>query len=210
MCDDQSPSSCRISSAKSVSSAWMPASARAAFRWISSVVSDFIFTTSLTPWARATSTTTALASAASLAQWTWPPALTTADSNCTRYSSRCARTSALMALPASRSSSQSGSSPTTLARFRLDRVGGRAQVGAELDIDELALCRLREALDHASSAARISARCIVRIREPRRPRPPPICNRQDASTAVHTSAPLACGEARRTCPTTSPPTCRHS
>ena len=55
MCDDQSPSSCRISSAKSVSSAWIPASASAAFSSISSVVSDFTFTTSSTPCARATS-----------------------------------------------------------------------------------------------------------------------------------------------------------
>ena len=46
MCDDQSPSSWRISSAKSVSSAWMPAAASASLSPISSVVSDFTFTTS--------------------------------------------------------------------------------------------------------------------------------------------------------------------
>src|ERR671938_595709 len=46
MCDDQSPSSWRISSAKSVSSAWMPAAASASLRRISSVVSDFTLTTS--------------------------------------------------------------------------------------------------------------------------------------------------------------------
>ena len=68
MCDDQSPSSCRISSAKSVSSAWMPAAASAPLSSISSVVRDFIFTTSPASCARATLTTIAFASAASRAQ----------------------------------------------------------------------------------------------------------------------------------------------
>ncbi len=49
MCDGQSPSSWRISSAKSVSSAWMPTSAHAPLSSISSVVRDFIFTTSSAP-----------------------------------------------------------------------------------------------------------------------------------------------------------------
>ena len=55
MCDDQSPSSWRISSAKSVSSAWMPPAASASLSPISSVVSDLTFTTSSAPCARATS-----------------------------------------------------------------------------------------------------------------------------------------------------------
>ena len=117
MCDDQSPSSCRISSAKSVSSACTPASARASFRRISSVVSDFTFTTSVAPCPRATSATIALASAASRAQCTCPPAASTAASNWSRYRSRFASSSCLIALPDSRSSSQSGSSATTRARF---------------------------------------------------------------------------------------------
>ena len=99
MCDDQSPSSCRISSAKSVSSAWMPCSASASLRSISSVVSDLTLTTSSAPWRRATSTTTAFASAASRAQCTCPPAASTAASNSTRYRSRFASTSCLIALP---------------------------------------------------------------------------------------------------------------
>ena len=95
----------------------MPASASASLRPISSVVSDFIFTTSSTPCARAISTTVAFASAASRAQCTRAPAASAALSNCNRYSSSRASTSALIARPASRSSCQSGSSATTRARF---------------------------------------------------------------------------------------------
>ncbi len=120
MCEGQSPSSWRISSAKSVSIASTPPAASASLRPISSVVSDFTFTTSVTPCARATLSTAAFASAASRAQCTVAPAATSASSNCSRYSSRRASTPALIALPASRSSSQSGSSPT--ARARLSRM----------------------------------------------------------------------------------------
>src|SRR6059058_745601 len=78
MCDGQSPSSWRMSSAKSVSSASMPAAPSAPLSSISSVVSDFTFTTSAAPCARATSTTTAFASDASRAQRPRPPAVSTA------------------------------------------------------------------------------------------------------------------------------------
>ena len=53
MCDDRSPASWMISSARSVSIASIPAAPSASFRPISSVVSDLIFTTSFAPWAAA-------------------------------------------------------------------------------------------------------------------------------------------------------------
>ena len=94
-----------------------PPRSRCALSPISSVVSDFTFTTSFAPCARATSATTAPARRSSRAQCTWAPAAVAAASNCNRYSSSRANTSALIARPASRSASQSSSSATTWARF---------------------------------------------------------------------------------------------
>ncbi len=48
-CDGRSRASCTISSARSVSSAWIPAASSASFSPISSVVSDFTFTISFSP-----------------------------------------------------------------------------------------------------------------------------------------------------------------
>src|SRR5918994_3011026 len=59
-----------------------------------------------------------LASSASRAQWTRPPARVTESSNCSKYSSRWRVTRSLRARPASLRSSQSGISPTASARLR--------------------------------------------------------------------------------------------
>src|SRR6266566_6186457 len=106
-----------ISSARSVSMARIPASASALLRWISSVVSDLTFTTLFAPVPCTISVMMRLASAASRAQWTCPPARWTAASSCNRYSSRWYITCALIADPAARRASQSGSSLTTESRL---------------------------------------------------------------------------------------------
>ena len=205
MCDDQSPSSWRISSAKSVSSAWMPASASAALRPISSVVSDLTFTTSSTPCARATAATAAFASAASRAQCTWPPAASTADSNWSRYSSRWASTSVLIAFPASRSSSQSGSSSTTLARFAR--------------IVSVALRRFVRSWTFASSTRAASGKVVTSTRGSRRCEPAGPRSR-DARARRRSEAGTSCRRrcrtprrstrSRRTCPQASRSMCRRS
>src|SRR6266540_3898765 len=70
MCDGKSLLSWTISSARSVSTAWIPAASSASFSSISWVAIDLTLTTSVTPVARTTSVTTAHASAASRAQCT--------------------------------------------------------------------------------------------------------------------------------------------
>jgi hypothetical protein len=74
-----------INSARSVSVAAIPARARTSFRPISSVVSDLILMTSFAPCAAAIRVTISLASAASRAQWTTPPARPTASYSSSRY-----------------------------------------------------------------------------------------------------------------------------
>ena len=73
-----------ISSARSVSSAAIPASARASFMPISWVAMDFTLTTSSAPARFTRSATMALASAPSRAQCTCAPAAVAAASNCSR------------------------------------------------------------------------------------------------------------------------------
>jgi hypothetical protein len=73
-----------ISSARSVSVALMPACSSAAFSRISSVVSDLTLTTSRAPWLCTIRVTIALASWASRAQWTCPPARWTDASSSSR------------------------------------------------------------------------------------------------------------------------------
>ena len=84
MCEGQSSPSCTISSARSVSYAVMPATASASLRPISWVAIDLTLTTSVSPVALTRSATIRLASSASAAQWTWPPAAVTASSSRTR------------------------------------------------------------------------------------------------------------------------------
>ncbi len=111
-----------MSSARSVSTASIPASASASLRPISCVAIDFTLTTLVTgssglPAARTRSVTIRFASWASRAQWTTPPRAVTFSSSSTSSSGSRAMTSALIAAPAARSSSQSSSSATTAARL---------------------------------------------------------------------------------------------
>ena len=106
-----------MSSARSVSCAAMPAASSASFSPISWVAIDLTLTTSEAPVACTSRVTISLASFASRAQCTVPPRAVTCRSRETRCSSRRAIVAALMARPASRSSSQSGTSPTTAARL---------------------------------------------------------------------------------------------
>jgi hypothetical protein len=73
-----------ISSARSVSTAVMPAAASASFRPISSVAIDLTLTTWSAPAARASEATISLASVASAAQCTRPPAAVTLSSSRSR------------------------------------------------------------------------------------------------------------------------------
>ena len=122
-------------------------------------------------------------------------------------------TSALIADPAQRSSSQSSTSPTTASRLsrivavawpRLRRSwvsasAVRAASGkrcAALEMPDVAAGgRDAEVGAHvgrpASVLARISARCTARTPASSRDRPPPMCIRHEASPAVTTSAPVS-------------------
>ena len=120
MCEGKSSSSWMISSARSVSTAWMPSAARLALRSISSVAIDFTFTTSSTPCDRAIEATIEHASLPSFAQCTVPPAACTDASSVSSVASSRSSAASLIAAPASRSSSQSGTSST--ARPRLSRI----------------------------------------------------------------------------------------
>ena len=86
-----------ISSARSVSIGRMPAASSASLSRISSVASDFTFTTSSAPSARTRAVTISFASAASRAQWTTPPAASTDASSSTSTSSSRASVASLIA-----------------------------------------------------------------------------------------------------------------
>ncbi len=120
MCDWRSCPSCTISSARSVSCAVMPSRASASLSPISSVASDLTLIASDEPAVCTSRATIALASAASRAQCTTPPAAVTDRSSCSRCTSRCRIAAALISAPRSRSASQSGTSDTT--RSRLSRI----------------------------------------------------------------------------------------
>ncbi len=98
----------------------MPSASRASLRPISCVAIDLTLTTSRSPVSLTSRATIALASSASAAQCTVPPAAVTASSTWTRYRSRWRRVWSLMRRPASRSAAQSSSSAT--ARARLSRM----------------------------------------------------------------------------------------
>ena len=120
MWDCWSSPSWMISSARSVSIARMPRSSSASLSPISSDSSDLTLITSVASCSRAMPATIEFASAPSRAQWTVPPAAVTRSSSRSSCSGRVAIARALIAAPASRSASQSGSSPT--ARRRLTRI----------------------------------------------------------------------------------------
>ena len=120
MCDDCSPASWMISSARSVSIASMPWAASASLSPISSVAIDLTLITSRGWVGRASPAmpaTIAFASAASRAQWTTPPARCTDASSRSSCSGSVAIVRALIAEPAARSASQSSSSAIVASRL---------------------------------------------------------------------------------------------
>src|SRR3954463_12543149 len=72
-----------------------------------------------------------------------------------------------------------------------DRRGRVAEVAPQLAVGQRGARRLWEAVLHASSMARISARCITRTPAREWRRPPPMCIRHELSAAVQTSAPVS-------------------
>ena len=135
------------------------------------------------------------ASAASRAQWTLPAGAPDGRLELEQVLVEAARARrSLIARPASRSSSQSGSSATTRGALRADRRRRVAEVRRSWVVRERrARARLRERRHRGSglaSPARISARCTVRTPAAAAPRPPPMCIRHELSPAVHTSAPV--------------------
>ena len=117
MWDGLSWPSCTMSSARSVSTAATPSALSASSSSISWVAMDFTLMTSSTPLAFTSSVMIRLASEASRAQWTTPPRAVTLASSCSSRAGRSAMTCCFSADPARRSSCQSGSSSTTLARL---------------------------------------------------------------------------------------------
>ncbi len=95
----------------------MPADSSASLSPISWVAIDLTLTTSVSPVSCTRRVTMALASLASRAQCTTPPRAVTSRSSRSRCSSSRAIVERFIASPASRSCSQSSSSPTTFARF---------------------------------------------------------------------------------------------
>ncbi len=80
MCDEFSPASWMMSSARSVSKAWMPSASRCSLSLVSSVAMDLTLTTSSAPFSFAIPAMMRFASSASRAQWTTPPARVTDSS----------------------------------------------------------------------------------------------------------------------------------
>ena len=187
MWDCSSSPSCTMSSARSVSCAVMPSAASASFISISSEASDLTFTTSVAPCALTMPVRIALASAPSRAQCTWPPAAWTDASSCSRSSGRRAIALALIAAPASRSASQSATSPTTAARLaRIVRV---------------AWPRLRRCWVLASASRAAAGKPSPVTRPP---------SRRGSRRGARSASRLARGRARRRCAagTSCPARCR--
>ena len=200
-----------MSSARSVSIAAMPAPRSASLSPISCVAIDLTLTTSSAPVARTRSVTIRLASSASRAQCTVPPRAVTCSSSCTQVAVEVGQ-HVVLDRRAGRAqlAAQSGSSATTAAALGADGRGGVAQVVPQLRVGQRVvrprpgtarsaaqvsraptpLGRPRNVTTPSSVAARISARCRVRVPACSRPSPPPMCIRQDASPAAQTSAPV--------------------
>ena len=146
MCDEDSCASWMISSARSVSIASIPWSASASLSPISSVASDLTLISSRAPWSWAMPATMRFASAASRAQCTTPPARVTEASRRSSCSGSVAIARALIALPASRNASQSGTSATALRALGADGRGRLADVAAQLGVGAASRARRRESL----------------------------------------------------------------
>ncbi len=126
----------------------MPSASSASLSPISWVAIDLTLTSSSAPVARARSATMRQASPASRAQCTIAPAAVAFSSNWTSSSGSRRRTSALIARPASRSCSQSSSSPTTRSRLsRMVWVAWR-RLRAQLGLGQLTVGGRRERRVH--------------------------------------------------------------
>ena len=176
-----------MSSARSVSIARMPRSSSASLSPISSDSSDLTLITSVASCSRAMPATIEFASAPSRAQWTVPPAAVTRSSSRSSCSGRVAIARALIAAPASRSASQSGSSPT--ARRRLTRIAVVALPTLRRSWASASAVRAAAGKPAVIPAPPGSRRCASSAHPPAGARSaPPMCIRQDVSTAVQTSA----------------------
>src|SRR5690606_11469630 len=111
------PRNCTMRSPRSVSTTSIPFFSRKGFRWHSSVRIDLLLTSRRTLCARRMLSTWRLCSSASTAHNTFTPFAVAAFSNCSRYLSRFANTSSLIADAALRKSSQSGTVRIAASRF---------------------------------------------------------------------------------------------
>ena len=194
-CDGRSPASWTMRSARSVSIGSIPAAASASFSPISSVVSDLTLTTLRSPVADTRSTTSALASAASRAQCTTPPAAVTAASSRTRSSSRrnsarWRRASPLSGAPASRASrrpQRRGARGSSSSRGGRSRASSRPRAPPLHSVrteDAARLGRARSRREHLREVDGARGRAAA-LEPPRR------CRRHDASHAQTASAPVS-------------------
>ena len=206
MCDGLSSPSWTMSSARSVSCAVMPAASSASLRPISWVAIDLTLTTSSAPVARTSSSDDRVG----LGRVAGPVHRAAAGgdlrSSSIRCSSRRAIVAALMAGPASRSSSQSGTSPTTAARLPRIVRGRVAEVGAQLGVAQRVAGGVREATlaaqvpDRGVGGAAAgdavtrhpAGRCSARGSPSRRAR-------EDLGEVDGAARPSAAGTARRRC-----------
>ena len=222
MCDDQSPSSWRISSAKSVSIACTPPAASASLSPISSVVSDLTFTTSVTPCARAISRTMRVrlrrvARPVHLAAGRGDRLLEL-DQVLVEMGEHVGldRAARPRAAPPSRAPRRrpgracrgSSSSRCAGSRGAAGRRAPRARPPETAGAPRSPCARARRGSPRGAACAR-----RARSRESR----PPICSRHEPSTAVQTSAPvetiarhLSIDHRRSTCRRSSRRRCRRS
>ena len=167
----------------------------AALRPISSVVSDFILIASVAPRPGQAGSTIAQASGASRAQCTCAAGGRHASRASRRWTSRLPATSSLIRRGVASQLLPLGHLRDRPATLVTNRVGRVAEVVAELRVLERARRRIRKVVFrrvHVSlSLVRIRARCRTLMPVFRRLSPPPMCIRQELSTAVQTSAPVA-------------------
>ena len=205
MCDERSPASWMINSARSVSIAEIPSASSALLSSISSVAIDLTLMTSRAPWPCAIPATIAFASAPSRAQWTMPPARVTDASSRSSCSGSVAIVRALIAEPAARSASQSSSSAIVLSRLAR--------------IVVVALPRLRRSWASCSVSWAAAGNLIPA--PPGSPRGAPRARRSAACAARRRCAsgtscrptcrpPRACRARCAACPRASPSRCRRS
>ncbi len=176
MWDDQSPSSWRISSAKSVSRAWIPCVGQRCVQ-LDLVgrerlhLHDLVGADDGRRRRRRPRSPRRRRPPSGHAR----PAASTASANCTRYCSRLPSTSSLIAAPRGTKLLPVGKLGDHALALRLDRVGGRAEIRPQLHVRELLAAPRSGKLGHRLHAplrdARISARWIVRTSGATTPQP---------------------------------------